>query len=130
MSNPTRAHDESSSRAHKTGHLSLAMRRIRTIVMNTALDCKCRDRVDSALLRFETLEQLREQKRLLDDARRQRRTIDAILELLREIEEFGSEDMDEGVLTEAALLFEGIAAAATAGSQSIKSISINSPVST
>lgn len=128
MSGPNLTPIEGSGQAHMAGHLSLAVRRIRTIIMNTALDCNCRDRVDSALQRFETLEQLRDKKRFLDDARQQRRTIEAILELLREIDELGFQDMDEGVLAEATLLFEDIATAPTAGSQSIKLISMSSPV--
>jgi hypothetical protein len=112
------------------GHLSNAVRRIRTVIMNTALDCDCRDRVENALRRFEALEHLRDQKRFLDDARQQRRTIETILDLLREIDELGFQDMDEGVLAEAALLFDDIVTAATAGSQSIKLISMSVPVST
>ncbi|TDQ14915.1 hypothetical protein [Phyllobacterium brassicacearum] len=105
------------------GHLSNAVRRIRTVIMNTALDCDCRHRVDSALQRFAALEHLRDQKRSLEDAHHQRRTIETILELLREFDELGFQDMDESVLREAALLFEDIAAAAQAASHSLKLVS-------
>jgi len=130
MSGPTLTPMEGSGQAHMAGHLSNAVRRIRTVIMNTALDCDCRDRVENALRRFEALEHLRDQKRFLDDARQQRRTIETILDLLREIDELGFQDMDEGVLAEAALLFDDIVTAATAGSQSIKLISMSVPVST
>lgn len=111
--------------SHVAGHLSNAVHRIRTVIMNTAIDCDCRDRVESALQRFETLEHLRDQKRLIEDARHQRRTIAAILELLREIDELSFQDMDESVLSEAALLFEDIAAAANIASHSLKLIVSN-----
>lgn len=116
---------EGSSQSNMAGHLSNAVHRIRTVIMSTAIDCDCRDRVESALQRFETLEHLRDQKRLVEDARHQRRTIAAILELLREIDELSFQDMDEGVLSEAALLFEDIAAAANAASRSLRLITSN-----
>ena len=102
-----------------------AVERIRTVILNTAIDCDCRDRVENALKRFEALEDLRNQKRLVEDARHQRRTIAAILELLRELDELSFQDMDESVLSEAALLFDDITEAANIASRSLKLIVSN-----
>lgn len=105
------------------GDVSHVVRRIRTIINNTALDCDCRERVDGALQHFEALERARHQKQLLDQARSRKRRIAALLELLRDIDEIGSQGVDSSVLVEASLLFEDIAAAAKAGSRALRRIS-------
>ena len=115
--------DGSSRPQSPNGDVSHVVRRIRTVIMNTALDCDCRERVDGALQHFEALEKSRHHKRLLDQARSRKRRIAALLELLRDIDEIGSQGLDSSVLIEASLLFEDIAAAARAGSRALRRIS-------
>lgn len=106
-----------------------AIRRIRAVVLDSALDCNCRDRVNDALLRLEQLERRREQKRLLAAARDQRLKIAALVDLLREIDELGTGEPDDGVLTEAGLLFDDIASLAERGAVLVREMFMLKPPS-
>ncbi|MBD9371139.1 hypothetical protein IB238_00610 [Rhizobium sp. ARZ01] len=90
-----------------------AIRRVRTVVLDSAVDCRCRDRVADAIRGFEHFEQRREKKRLADAVRTQKRKITALLDLLGD---FDPTAADEGELSEASLLLHDIASEAALGS--------------
>lgn len=90
-----------------------AIRRVRTVVLDSALDCRCRDRVADAIRGFEHFEQRREKKRLSEAVRAQKRKVTALLDLLGD---FDPAAADEGELSEAGLLLHDIASEAALGS--------------
>ncbi|MCA1406264.1 hypothetical protein I6F26_17730 [Ensifer sp. IC3342] len=98
-------------------NLVTVISQIRRLIDGAALECGCRARVDELLLRFESLTTRQREKRMLDQARRQRRRIATIMELLHELDEIGYGDADRSVLVEARLLFEDIAEAALQGAR-------------
>ncbi|MDK1493617.1 hypothetical protein QN219_26845 [Sinorhizobium sp. 7-81] len=98
-------------------NLATVISQIRRLIDGASLECGCRARVDELLLRFESLTARQREKRMLDQARRQRRRIAAIMELLHELDEIGYDDADRSVLVEARLLFEDIAEAAHQGAR-------------
>lgn len=89
------------------------IRRVRRIVLESARDCRCRERVAEAISGLEDFEQRRERKRLTEAAWIQRRKIVALLELLTD---FDPATADEGELSEASLLLNDIASEARSGS--------------
>ncbi|MDK1377643.1 MULTISPECIES: hypothetical protein [unclassified Sinorhizobium] len=106
--------------ADETTHdenLVTVISQIRRLIDAASLECGCRTRVDELLLRFESLTARQREKRMLDQARRQRRRIATIMELLHELDEIGYGDADRSVLVEARLLFEDIAEAALQGAR-------------
>jgi hypothetical protein len=96
-----------------------AIRRVRTIVLASAEDCRCRDRVADAIQSFEHLEHRREKKRLADATRTQRRKIKALLELLEDLDPATA---DDGELSEASLLLNDIAAEAALASSHLREL--------
>jgi hypothetical protein len=99
---------------HRTqGNALSTIRRVRRIVLESARDCRCRERVAEAINGLEDFEQRRERKRLTEAARIQRRKIAALLELLAD---FDPATADEGELSEASLLLDDIASEARLGS--------------
>ncbi|THK37878.1 hypothetical protein EHS39_12600 [Ensifer sp. MPMI2T] len=98
-------------------NLVTVISQIRRLIDGASLECGCRARVDDLLLRFESLTARQREKRMLDQARRQRRRIATIMELLHELDEIGYGDADRSVLVEARLLFEDIAEAALQGAR-------------
>lgn len=59
-----------------------AIHLVRSVVMKSALDCECRDKVDAALQQLEAFEQQRNQAKLLAMAREERRKIGILLDML------------------------------------------------
>lgn len=106
---------------HRRG-LREAIGQVRTVVMNTALDCACREKVESALTRMEHMERRKEQKRLLAAAHDQQHKIAALLGLLYDFDTITGVDPDPGLLAEASLLFDDIAAAAADGSAQLREL--------
>ncbi|WP_416798049.1 hypothetical protein [Ciceribacter azotifigens] len=106
---------------HRRG-LREAIGQVRTVVMNTALDCACREKVERALTRMEQMEQRKEQKRLLAAAHDQQHKIAALLGLLYDFDTITSVDPDPSLLAEASLLFDDIAAAAADGSAQLREL--------
>ena len=98
-------------------------RRIRNLIGTVALDCDCRQRVNDALERFVTQEQDRLDRRHLLDARQQRASIAALVELLAELEEVSWREGDRTVFGELAHIFDDIARMAAQGSAAIRLIS-------
>ncbi|SFJ03893.1 hypothetical protein SAMN05216304_104219 [Bosea sp. OK403] len=96
------------------------IQRVRGIVQGLELDCECRSKLDSALLRFEALEDRRQLRRLILDARHQTERIAALLDLARELDELPMDEPDLSVFEEVALLFEGIEEAAARGAADMR----------
>ena len=106
--------------AGETTASSVPIERIRAIIRTVDLDCKCRDKLDLALDRFELLEQRRNLRALIQDARRQAEQIASMLDLLRELDEIRADESDNSVFEELALLFDAIATAAASGAQDMR----------
>jgi hypothetical protein len=81
------------------------------------LDCRCRGKLDAALERFEALENRRQLRGLILDARHQAERIGALLELVGELDTVSTDEADLSVFKEIALLFEDIKAAAMRGAE-------------
>lgn len=99
--------------------------RIRNLISTVALDCDCRQRVNDALLRFVSQEQSRHDRRCLMEARQQRASIAALVELLGELEDVSWQEGDRSVFGELAHIFDDIARVATLGSAAMRLISQN-----
>ena len=99
---------------------SVPIERIRAIIRTVDLDCECRDKLDSALNRFEQLERRRHLRTLIQDARHQAEQIAAMLDLLRELDEIRADESDGSVFEELALLFDAIVIAATSGAHDMR----------
>ncbi|WP_262268369.1 hypothetical protein [Microvirga yunnanensis] len=91
--------------------------RVRTVMDTLDLDCRCRGKLDAALERFETLENRRQLRGLILDARHQAERIAALLELVGELDTVSTDEADLSVFREIALLFEDIKAAAKRGAE-------------
>lgn len=97
--------------------------RIRNLISTVALDCDCRQRVNDALQRFVSQERSRHDRRFLMDARQQRASIAALVELLGELEDVSWQEGDRTVFGELAHIFDDIARMATLGSAAMQLIS-------
>jgi hypothetical protein len=97
-----------------------AIHLVRSVIMKSALDCECRDKVDAALQQLEAFERQRNQAKLLAMAREERRKIGILLDMLGDFAE--DDEMDSGIIEAASLLFADIAAAAQEGSRILKEI--------
>lgn len=102
---------------------SVPIDRIRAVIRTVELDCECRDKLDLALDRFELLEQRRHLRTLIQDARRQAEQIAAMLDLLQELDEIRTDESDNSVFEELALLFDAIATAAATGARDMRNFS-------
>ena len=91
--------------------------RVRGVMDTLDLDCRCRGKLDAALERFEALENRRQLRGLILDARHQAERIGALLELVGELDTVSTDEADLSVFHEIALLFEDIRAAAMRGAE-------------
>jgi hypothetical protein len=98
------------------------MPRVRTLVSTLDLDCECRKKLDTALQRFEALENRREIRRLLLDARQQADRISALLDFAGELDTITTEEQDITVFDEIVLLFEEMKNAAARGAEDMARI--------
>jgi hypothetical protein len=89
--------------------------RVRAVLGNLELDCRCRGKLDAALERFEALETRRQLRAVILDARHQAERIAALLELVGELDTVTTDEADLGVFDEMALLFADIGSAAARG---------------
>ncbi len=101
--------------------------RIRNLIGTVALDCDCRQRVNDALQRFASQERHRQDRRCLADARQQRASIAALVDLLGELEEVNWQEGDRSVFGELANIFDDIARMAAQGSAAMQMISRGEP---
>jgi hypothetical protein len=97
--------------------------RIRNLIGTVALDCDCRQRVNDALQRFASQERHRQDRRCLMDARQQRASIAALVDLLGDLEEVNWREGDRSVFSELANIFDDIARMAAQGSAAMQMIS-------
>ncbi len=91
--------------------------RVRAVMDTLDLDCRCRGKLDAALERFEALENRRQLRGLILDARHQAERIGALLELVGELDTVSTDEADLSVFQEISLLFEDIKAAAMRGAE-------------
>ena len=98
--------------------IAAAIHLVRNIVLESALDCGCRDRVHEALRELEDFERQRNIVKLLAAAREERRKIALLTEMLSDFAE--DDTVDEGVVETASLMFLDIAAAAQEGSRILR----------
>ena len=91
---------------------------MRDIVLQSALDCSCRDRVHDVLRELEDFERQRNVVKLLAPAREERRKIALLTEMLCDFAE--DDTVDQGVVETASLMFLDIAAAAQEGSRLLR----------
>ncbi len=98
--------------------IAAAIHLVRDIVLQSALDCGCRDRVHEALRELEDFERQRNIVKLLAAAREERRKIALLTEMLCDFAE--DDTVDEGVVETASLMFLDIAAAAQEGSRILR----------
>jgi hypothetical protein len=89
--------------------------RIRAVVSTLDLDCQCRGKLNAVLERFEALENRRQLRSLILDARNQAERIAAVLQFVGELDTLTTDEADLGVFDEIALLFEDIGSAAAHG---------------
>jgi hypothetical protein len=101
----------------KEQHSSQLMDRVRAVLKPLELDCRCRSKLNDALERFEFLENRRQVRALILDARNQAERIDALLEFISELDTVGVDEPDLGVFDEIAFLFADIGLAATCGAE-------------
>lgn len=102
---------------HAKPEPSPLMMRVRTVLGALDLDCRCRDKVDAALERFETLEARRQLRGFILDARHQAERIAALLELVGELDTLTTDEKDLSVFAEIGHLFEDIREAAARGAE-------------
>ncbi len=108
---------------------SRVIQRVRGIVQGLDLDCECRAKLDGALQRFEALEDRRQFRRFVLDARHQAERIAALLDLSHELDELTMDETDISVFEEIALLFKDIEQAAARGALDMRAArDVRSPV--
>jgi hypothetical protein len=101
---------------------STILHRMRAILSGLDLDCECRTKLDGALQRFEALEERRQLRRLVLDARYQVERIAALLDLVRELDEISADEPDLSVFEEIAHLFKDMEEAASRGARDMASV--------
>lgn len=94
--------------------------RLRHVLEQVDLDCKCQDSLSSALERFATLENRRFSRRQLTLARDSRNRIAAFLSLLSELDTLSETEPDWTVFREMELLFSEIVDCAFAGAVALR----------
>jgi GTP cyclohydrolase II len=98
--------------------IAAAIHLVRNVVLQSALDCDCRDKVHEALRELEDFERQRNVVKLLAAAREERRKIGLLADMLSDFAE--DDTVDEGVVETASLMFLDIAAAAQEGSRILR----------
>jgi len=103
-----------------TSHPEHVFHRLRRVLSSLYQHCDCREKITGALDRFEDLEQMRELKTALAEARRQRDWVGAQLSFLTELDEITEHETDKTVFEEMAMLFDEVADAATRAAKIIR----------
>lgn len=99
-------------------------RRLATLMKEVQLDCACHARLDEALARFAALEERREARQHLANARLQRDRIAAVLFFLQDLDELVATENDRSVYLDIAQLFDDIATTAKAGADAVRQLSL------
>lgn len=102
------------------GDIDRLTRRIEHILDGAAVNCVCQERLHDALRRFADLEITRLQRHALTTARDQRLRIASILSLMADLEDLNINELDAGVFTELAYLFDDVAGAAHLGALAMR----------
>lgn len=89
-------------------HVDLSLR-LHRVLSSAELDCECRTKLDQALDRFSVLENRRQLRNGLREARHRRNLIADQLSYLADIDEITENESDLSVFKEMALLFDEIA---------------------
>ena len=89
-------------------HVDLSLR-LHRVLSSAELDCECRTKLDQALDRFSALENRRQLRNGLKEARHRRNLISDQLSYLADIDEITETESDLSVFREMALLFDEIA---------------------
>lgn len=100
-----------------------ATNRIRNVLANIELDCSCKERLDEALDRYDTLDRKREYRRYLLDARLQKEKIESLIVFLEELDRHNSETPDIALFSDFECIFTDIRNAAEEGISASKHIS-------
>jgi hypothetical protein len=98
--------------------------RLRHVLTQVNLDCKCQDSLAGALDRFATLEKRRFSRRQLVQARDCRNRIAAFVSLLSELDELTESEPDRTVFSEFELVFSEIVDCAFAGVLALRQIAM------
>ncbi|PDS40578.1 hypothetical protein CO662_34470 [Rhizobium anhuiense] len=102
----------------------LALRQIKAFAKNPDLDCGCSSIVGEVLVHLVPRQRAAVVQELFVSAIRQRGKLETLLELLKELDQFGpATDISE--IGEAAMIFEDIAQQARLGSQLLKAFVFN-----
>jgi hypothetical protein len=96
--------------------------RLRQVLKQVELDCRCRDSLAGALDRFAALEKRRFHRRQLVQARYFKDRMIAILSFLSELDQVMESEPDRTVFKEMELLFSEIADCAVAGAVALQRI--------
>lgn len=94
--------------------------RLRRVILTTDLNCGCQDTLKRALDRFTALEDRRQMRGALAEAREQRDQIIAKLAFLTDLNEITEREPDRTVFEEMAILFDEICGAATEAALAIR----------
>jgi len=103
-----------------TSHPEHVFHRLRRVLSSLYQHCDCREKISGALDRFEDLEQMRELRAALAEARRQRDWIGAQLSFLAELDDINEHETDKTVFEEMAMLFDEVADAATRAAKMVR----------
>lgn len=111
---------DAGSAGHTGEHGIEPVSRVRRIIGEVELDCRCKVTLDDALDRYAVLELARQRGSALRGARGARATIGALVDLLAELDEVSDVESDRSVFGEFALMFESIAEEATAAAAGMR----------
>lgn len=103
--------------------IDTATQRIRNILANIDLDCSCKERLNEALDRYDTLDGKREYRRYLLDARLQKEKIESLIVFLEELDRHNNEKPDIALFSDFQCIFTDIKNAAEEGISASKHIS-------
>lgn len=101
-----------------------ALRQIKAFAKRPDLDCGCSSVVGEVLLNLAPKERAAVVGELFLSAMRQRTKVTTLMELLKELDQFGPAT-DRGEIDEAAMIFDDLAEQARLGSQLLRAFSFN-----
>jgi len=105
-------------------HILEAVRQIKAFAKNPALDCGCSTVVGQVLVSLVPKQRAAVVQELFLSAMRQRDKVSTLMELLKELDQFGPAT-EIGEVEEAALIFDDLAQQARLGSQLLRAFAFN-----